>query len=57
MQYLMNVMSMIPKKKKGDYRMIAAMATGWCMETKLDRHGERAWNSTVADADDSAKPG
>ena len=27
------------------------------METKLDRHGERAWNSAVADVDDSAKPG
>ena len=37
--------------------MIAAMATGWCMETKVDRHGERAWSSAVADADDSAKPG
>ena len=33
------------------------MATGWRMETKLDRHGERTWNSAVADADDSAKPG
>lgn len=57
MQYLMNVMSMIPKKKKGDYRMIAAMASGWRMDTKLDKHGERAWNSAVADVDDSAKPG
>ena len=57
MHYLMNVMSMIPKKRKGDYGMIAAMASDWRMETKLDRHGERAWNSAVADADDSAKPG
>ena len=39
MQYLLNIMSMIPKEQKGDYRMIAAMATGWRMETKLDRHG------------------
>ena len=37
--------------------MIAAMATGWRMETKLDRRGERAWNSEKADVDDSAKPG
>ena len=57
MQYLMNVMSMIPKKKKGDYRIIAAMASGWRMDTKLDRRGERVWNSAVADVDDSAKPG
>ena len=31
MRYLMNVMSIIPKKKKGDYRMIEAMASGWRM--------------------------
>ena len=31
MQYLLNVMSIIPKKKKGGYRMIPAMATGWRM--------------------------
>ena len=49
MRYLINVMSMIPKKKKGDYRMIAAMASGWRMDTKLGKHGERAWNAAVAD--------
>ena len=53
----MNVLSMIPKKKKGDYRMIAAMASGWRMDTKLDKQGERAWDSAMADVDDSAKPG
>ena len=41
MQYLMNVMSMIPKKNMGDYRMIAAMASGWRMDTKLDKQGAR----------------
>ena len=56
MQYLMNIMSMIPKKK-GEYRMIRAMASGWRVDTKLDRNGERAWNTAVADQDDSAKPG
>ena len=56
MQYLMNVMSMIPEKKKEDYRMIAAMASGWKMDTKLDKQGERARNTAVADEDDSAKP-
>ena len=29
MQYLLNVMSMIPKKAKGEFRMIASMASGW----------------------------
>lgn len=57
MQYLMNVMSMVPKKRKGEYRMIAAMASGWRMDTKLDRQGERAWNSALADKEDSASPG
>ena len=37
--------------------MIAVMSSGWRMGTKLDRHGERAWNAAVADQDDSAKPG
>lgn len=57
MQYLMDIMSMIPKEKKGEYRMIAAMASGWRVDTKLDRNGERAWNTAVAGQDDSAKPG
>jgi hypothetical protein len=29
MQYLLNVMSMIPKKEPGQVRTIAAMASGW----------------------------
>ena len=57
MQYLLNVMSMIPKKQKGEYRMIAAMASGWRVGTKLDQAGERAWYTAVADEDDSARPG
>ena len=57
MQYLLNVMSMILKKQKGEYRMIAAMASGWRVDTKLDQAGERAWNTAVADEDDSARPG
>ena len=57
MQYLMNIMSMIQKKAKGEYRMIAAMASGWRVDTKLDQPGERAWNAAVADEDDSARPG
>ena len=27
------------------------------MDTKLDKHGERAWNTAVADQNDSAKLG
>ena len=37
--------------------MIAAMGSGWRVDTKLDREGERAWNTAVADEDDSARPG
>ena len=47
---------MIPKKAKGEFRTIAAMASGWRVDTKLDQAGERAWNSAVADEDDSARP-
>lgn len=57
MQYLINIMSMIPKKAKGEYRMTADMASGWRVDTKLGQAGERAWNSAVADEDDSARPG
>ena len=46
MQYLLNAMSMIPKKDKGGFRMIASMAKG-----------ERAWNSQAADENDAARPG
>ena len=42
MQYLLNVMVMISKKAKGEFRMIASMASGWRIDTKLDQPGERA---------------
>ena len=54
---MLNIMSKIPKKAKGEYRMIAAMAFGWRVDTKLDQSGERAWNTAVADEGDSARPG
>ena len=57
MQYLLNVMSMIPKKGKGDCQMIASMASGWRCDTKLDANGERVWNAQVADENDAARPG
>ena len=37
--------------------MVAAMASGWRVDTGLDQAGERAWNSEVADDNDSARPG
>ena len=37
--------------------MIAAMTSGWRVDTKLDQAGERAWNIAVADEEDSARPG
>ena len=44
MQYLINLMSMIPKKgKAGDVRCIAAMASGWRTERKVDANSERQW--------------
>ena len=57
MQYLLNIMTMIPKKEKGQCRMIASMASGWRCDTKLDAKGERAWNAPVADEHDAARPG
>ena len=57
MQYLLNIMSMIPKKAKGEFWMIAFRASGWRVDTKLDSHGGRAWNAEVADENDSARPG
>ena len=36
--------------------MIASMASGWRVDTKLDQPGERAWNAEVADENDSAQP-
>ena len=56
-QYLLNVMSMITKKEKGDFRMIVSMASGWRCDAKLDAKGERAWNAHVADENDVARPG
>ena len=57
MQYLLNMMSMIPKKEKGELRMIAAMASGWRCDTRLGAREERAWNSPVVDTKDAARPG
>lgn len=56
MQYLLNVMSMIPKKAKGDPHD-RSHGPGWRVDTKRDQAGERAWNSEVADGNDSALPG
>ena len=41
-QYLLNIMSMVPKKAKGEFQTIASMASGWRIDTKLDSPGERA---------------
>ena len=57
MQFLINTMSMIPKKEPGSVRMIASMASGWRLYVRLDSKGERAWNSAIADPDDAARPG
>ena len=57
MHYLMNMMSMIPKREKGDFRMIAATASGWRRATRLGAREERAWNTQVADTKDAARPG
>lgn len=56
MEYLLNVMSMIPKKAKGEFRMIAAMSSGWRVDTILDQPGEWAWDSEVDDDNDSLPP-
>lgn len=50
------MMVMIPKKEKGEFRMIVAMALGWRHDTKLGAKGERAWNTHVADDKDAARP-
>ena len=57
MQNLLNVMSMILKKEKGDFRIIASLASGWTCDAKLVAKGERAWDAQVADENDAARPG
>ena len=58
MQYMLNNMSMIPKKGKADdVRMVAAMASGWRNETKMEPHVDRLWNASVSRESDSAGPG
>ena len=57
MQYLMNVMSMVPKKEKGEFRMIAAMASGWRCDARLGVKEEGARNTHVVDTKDVAWPG
>ena len=57
MQFLLNTMSMIPKKDPGTVRMIASMASGWRLDVRLDAAQERAWVRQIADTDDAAKPG
>ena len=49
MQYLLNIMSMTPKKTNGEFRMFASVASGWRVDAKLDKPGERACNTEVAD--------
>ena len=39
MQYLLNMMSMIPKKEKGEFRMIAAMALCGCVIPSSEQKG------------------
>ena len=56
LQFLLNVMSMIPKKDPGAVRMIAPTASGWRLAVRLDSQGERAWCSAIADTDDAARP-
>ena len=46
-----------PKKQKGEFRMVASMASGWRRETKLGAVQERAWNKKVAGEDGVARPG
>ena len=36
--------------------MVAVMASGWRVDTKLDQPREGAWNVVVADEDNSARP-
>ena len=57
LQFLLNIMSMIPKKEPGMVRMIASMASGWRLDVRLDTKGERAWCAAIADPDDAARPG
>ena len=57
LQFLLNVMSMIPKKDPGAVMMIKSMASGWRLDVRLDSKGERAWCSAIADTDDAARAG
>ena len=57
LQFLLVIMSMLPKKEPGIVRMIASMASGWRLDVLLEAKGERAWCAAVADPDDAARPG
>ena len=50
-------LGMVPKKQKGELRMVASMLSGWRRETKLSAVQERAWNKKVAGKDDVGRPG